>query len=229
MNATKNNLDELCINTIRTLALDAVEKAQSGHPGLPMGAAAMAYVLWTRILRHNPGNAAWANRDRFVLSAGHGSMLLYALLYMTGYDLSLEEIKQFRQLGSKTAGHPEYWHAPGIEATTGPLGQGFGMGVGMAMAESDMATFFNRDGFPVMDHYVYALVSDGDLMEGVASEAASLAGHLKLGKLIYLYDDNHVTIEGHTDITFTEDVAARFKGYDWQVIQVADGNDLGRC
>ena len=219
------NLDELCINTIRTLAMDAVEKAGCGHPGMPMGAAGMAYVLWTRFLRHNPRNPDWANRDRFVLSAGHGSMLLYGLLYLTGYDLSLEEIKQFRQWGSRTPGHPEHGLTPGVEATTGPLGQGFANGVGMAMAERYLGTYFNRPGHNVVDHFTYALVSDGDLMEGVSSEAASLAGHLRLGKLIYLYDDNHITIEGDTNLTFTENVAARFEAYGWHVQQV-DGSDL---
>ncbi|MGH9784836.1 MAG: transketolase [Terriglobia bacterium] len=218
-------LDELCINTIRTLAMDAVEQAQSGHPGMPMGAAPMAYVLWTRFLRHNPRNPAWPNRDRFVLSAGHGSMLLYALLHLTGYDLPLDEIRRFRQWGSKTPGHPEHGLTPGVEATTGPLGQGFGNGVGMAIAERYLAAYFNRPGHAVVDHFTYAIASDGDLMEGVASEAASLAGHLKLGKLIYLYDDNRITIEGSTDLAFTENVSARFEAYGWQVQEV-DGNDL---
>ena len=217
--------DELCINTIRTLAMDAVEKAQSGHPGMPMGAAPMAYVLWTRFLRHNPRNPAWPNRDRFVLSAGHGSMLLFALLHLTGYDLSLDEIRQFRQWKSKTPGHPEHGLTPGVEASTGPLGQGFGNGVGMAIAERYLAACFNRPGHSIVDHFTYAIVSDGDLMEGVASEAASLAGHLKLGKLIYLYDDNHVTIEGDTNLAFTENVTQRFEAYGWHV-QEADGNDV---
>jgi transketolase len=219
-------LDQLCINTIRTLSLDAVQKAESGHPGLPLGAAAMAYVLWTRFLRHNPRNPKWANRDRFLLSAGHGSMLIYSLLYLTGYDLPLEELENFRQWGSKTPGHPEYGLTPGIEITTGPLGQGFANGVGMAMGAAHLGAKFNRDGFPVIDHYVYAIVSDGDLMEGVASEAASLAGHLKLGKLIYLYDDNHVTIEGFTDLAFSENVPKRFEAYGWHTCTVEDGNDL---
>ena len=219
-------LDLLCINTIRTLSLDAVQKAQSGHPGLPLGAAPMAYVLWTRFLRHNPGNPKWENRDRFLLSAGHGSMLLYSLLYLTGYDLSLDEIKNFRQWGSKTPGHPENVLTPGVEITTGPLGQGFANGVGMAMGAAHLAAKFNRDEFPLIDHHVYAIASDGDLMEGVASEAASLAGHLKLGKLIYLYDDNHVTIEGFTDLAFTEDVPKRFEAYGWHTSTVEDGNDL---
>ncbi len=220
------DLDQLCINTIRTLALDAVQKAESGHAGLPLGAAPMAYVLWTRFLRHNPRNPKWENRDRFLLSAGHGSMLLYALLYLTGYDLPLEELKNFRQWGSKTPGHPEYGLAPGVEITTGPLGQGFANGVGMAMGGAHLAAKFNKEGFPLIDHYVYAIVSDGDLMEGVASEAASLAGHLKLGKLIYLYDDNHVTIEGFTSLAFTEEVPKRFEAYGWHTLTVEDGNDL---
>ncbi len=219
-------LDDLCVNTIRMLAVDAVQKANSGHPGMPMGAAAMAYVLWTRFLKHNPKNPHWPDRDRFVLSAGHGSMLLYGLLYLTGYDLSLEDLKAFRQWGSKTPGHPEYGHTPGVETTTGPLGQGFANGVGLAIAERFLASRFNRQGFPVVDHYTYAIVSDGDLMEGVSHEAASLAGHLKLGHLIYLYDDNHISIEGSTDLTFTEDRLARFHAYGWQVQQVEDGNNL---
>jgi transketolase len=219
-------LDQLCINTIRALALDAVQKANSGHPGLPLGAAPMAYVLWTRFLRHNPKNPKWENRDRFLLSAGHGSMLLYSLLYLTGYDLSLDEIKSFRQFGSKTPGHPEYGLTPAVEITTGPLGQGFANGVGMAMGAAHLAAKFNKEKFSVIDHYVYAIVSDGDLMEGVASEAASLAGHLKLGKLIYLYDDNHVTIEGFTNLAFSEDVPKRFEAYGWHTLTVEDGNDL---
>jgi transketolase len=223
---TTPELDQLCINTIRTLTLDAVQKAESGHPGLPLGAAPMAYVLWTRFLRHNPKNPKWENRDRFLLSAGHGSMLIYSLLFLTGYDLSLDEIKNFRQWGSKTPGHPENVLTPGVEITTGPLGQGFGNGVGMAMAGAHLAEKFNRDEFPVIDHNIFAIVSDGDLMEGVASEAASLAGHLKLGKLIYLYDDNKVTIEGFTDLAFTEDVPKRFEAYGWHTVTVEDGNDL---
>src|SRR6266567_2600149 len=220
------DLDQLCINTIRALSLDAVQKANSGHPGLPLGAAPMAYVLWTRFLRHNPKNPKWENRDRFLLSAGHGSMLLYSLLHLTGYDLSLDEIKRFRQWGSKTPGHPEYGLTPGVEITTGPLGQGFANGVGMAIGAAHLAAQFNKDEFPVIDHNVYAIVSDGDLMEGVASEAASLAGHLKLGKLIYLYDDNHVTIEGFTDLAFSESVSQRFESYGWHTLTVEDGNDL---
>jgi transketolase len=221
------DLDQLCINTIRALSLDAVQKAESGHPGLPLGAAPMAYVLWTRFLRHNPTNPKWENRDRFLLSAGHGSMLLYSLLHLTGYDLSLDEIKNFRQFGSKTPGHPEYGLTPGVEITTGPLGQGFANGVGMAMGAAHLGAKFNQESFSLIDHYVYAIVSDGDLMEGVASEAASLAGHLKLGKLIYLYDDNHVTIEGFTKLAFSEDVPRRFEAYGWHTLTVADGNDVG--
>lgn len=220
------DLDQLCINTIRTLSLDAVQKAESGHPGLPLGAAPMAYVLWTKFLRHNPQNPKWENRDRFLLSAGHGSMLLYSLLYLTGYGLPMEEIKNFRQWGSKTPGHPEYGMTPGVEITTGPLGQGFANGVGMAMGAAHLAARFNQKDFPLIDHNVYAIVSDGDLMEGVAAEAASLAGHLKLGKLIYLYDDNQVTIEGFTNLAFSEEVPKRFESYGWHTLTVEDGNDL---
>jgi transketolase len=223
---TTAELDLLCINTIRALSLDAVQKAESGHPGLPLGCAPLAYVLWTRFLRHNPQNPRWANRDRFLLSAGHGSMLLYSLLHLTGYDLPLEELMRFRQYGSKTAGHPENVLTPGCEITTGPLGQGFANGVGMAMGAAHLASKFNRPEYPLIDHYVYAIVSDGDLMEGVASEAASLAGHLGLGKLIYFYDDNHVTIEGFTNLAFTENVPARFEAYGWHTSTVEDGNDL---
>ena len=219
-------LDQLCINTIRMLAADAVQKAKSGHPGMPMGAAAMAYMLWTRFLKHSPANPKWPDRDRFVLSAGHGSMLLYALLHLTGYDLTLEDIQRFRQWESKTPGHPEVGVTPGVETTTGPLGQGFANGVGMAIAERWLAAQFNRPSHTIVDHYTYAIVSDGDLMEGVASEAASLAGHLKLHKLIYLYDDNHISIDGNTSLTFTEDVGRRFDAYGWDVHSVADGNDL---
>jgi transketolase len=219
-------LEERAINTVRFLAADAVQNANSGHPGLPMGAAAMAYVLWSRHLKFDPKNPNWPNRDRFVLSAGHGSMLLFALLHLTGYDLSMEEIKHFRQWGSKTPGHPEFGLAPGVETTTGPLGQGFGTGVGMAIAAEHLAAEFNRPDFPIVDHVIYALVSDGDLMEGVASEAASLAGYLKLGRLVYLYDDNRITIDGSTDLTFTEDRAKRFQAYGWHTLVVEDGNDL---
>ena len=219
------DLDQLCINTIRTLAMDGVQKAKSGHPGMPMGTADMAYVLWTRFLKHNPANPTWPNRDRFVLSAGHGSMLLYGLLHLTGYDLPLEELKSFRQWDSLTPGHPEYGLTPGVETTTGPLGQGFANGVGMAIAERFLAATFNRPELPMFDHFTYAIVSDGDLMEGLSHEAASLAGHLGLGKLIYLYDDNEISIEGSTDITFTEDVPARFRAYGWYVQEV-DGYDL---
>ncbi len=226
MSLSQKQLDELCVNTLRMLSADAVQKAESGHPGLPLGAAAMSYVLWTKFLRFNPCNTRWPNRDRYIHSAGHGSALLYSLLHMTGCDLSLDDMKQFRQWQSKTPGHPEYDPELGVEATTGPLGQGFGMGVGMAIAERFLAAKFNRPGFPIVDHYTYAIVSDGDLMEGVASEAASMAGHLKLGKLIYLYDDNHITIEGDTSLTFTEDVEGRFRAYGWQVLRVSDGNDL---
>ncbi len=226
MNAEQDTLHQLCINTIRTLAMDAVQKANSGHPGMPMGAAAMAYVLWTRFLKHDPANPAWPDRDRFVLSAGHGSMLLYSLLHLTGYALDLDELKSFRQWGSRTPGHPERGLAPGVETTTGPLGQGFANGVGMALAERFLAHHFNRPGHTIVDHFTYAIVSDGDLMEGVSSEAASLAGHLGLGKLIYLYDDNRISIEGSTDLAYTEDVARRFLAYGWHVQRLSDGNDL---
>lgn len=219
-------LDQLCINTIRTLTIDAVQNAKSGHPGLPLGAAPMAYVLWTKFMHYNPRNPRWENRDRFLLSAGHGCMLLYSLLYLTGYDLTLDEIKNFRQWGSKTPGHPENVLTPGVEITTGPLGQGFANGVGMAMGAAHLASRFNQKEFSLIDHYIYAIVSDGDLMEGVASEAASLAGHLKLGKLIYLYDDNRVTIEGFTDLAFSENVPQRFESYGWHTSTVEDGNDL---
>ena len=220
------NLDELCVNTIRMLSADCVEKANSGHPGMPMGAATMAYVLWTRFLRHNPANPDWPDRDRFVLSAGHGSMLLYSLLHLTGYDLSLEELKNFRQWDSKTPGHPESYITAGVETTTGPLGQGFANGVGMAIAERYLTTQFNRPDHEVVNHYIYGIVSDGDLMEGVSHEAASLAGHLKLGRIIYLYDDNLISIDGSTDLSFTEDRIARFKAYGWHVQRVEDGNDM---
>ncbi len=219
-------LDQLCINTIRTLSIDGVQKANSGHPGLPLGAAAMAYVLWTRHLKHYPASPRWFNRDRFVLSAGHGSMLLYSLLHLTGYALSMEQLKQFRQWHSLTPGHPERNLDYGVEVTTGPLGQGFGNGVGLAMAEAHLAARYNRPGFDIIDNYTYAIVSDGDLMEGIAAESASLAGHLKLGKLIYLYDDNRITLSASTQLTFTEEHARRFEAMGWHTVQVADGNDL---
>jgi len=219
-------LDHLAINTIRFLAVDAVEKAQSGHPGMPMGTAPLAHMLWSRHLKHNPADPHWPNRDRFVLSAGHGSMLLYALLHLTGYDLPMEEIKNFRQWGSQTPGHPENFETPGVETTTGPLGQGFGNAVGMAIAEQRLAAEFNRPDYPIIDHYTYGICSDGDLMEGVSQEAASLAGHLGLGKLIFFYDANEITIDGRTDIAFTEDVAARFRAYGWHVETVEDETDL---
>jgi len=219
-------IDGLCINTIRTLVIDAVQEANSGHPGAPMGLASAAYILWTRILKHNPKNPEWPDRDRFVLSGGHASMLLYSLLHLTGYDLSLEDLKNFRQWDSKTPGHPEYAHTPGVETTTGPLGQGFANAVGMAMAERHLAAIYNRPGHEIIDHYTYVMCGDGDMMEGITAESASLAGHLGLAKLICLYDDNKITIEGSTDITFTEDVALRFKAYHWNVLRVDDGNDL---
>jgi transketolase len=221
-----SQLDQLCINTIRCLAMDAVQKAGSGHPGMPMGAASMGYVLWTRFLRHNPANPQWPNRDRFILSPGHGCMLLYSLLYLTGYEVSLEDIQKFRQWGSKTAGHPERQLIAGIETTTGPLGQGFGNGVGMAIAQKYLAAHFNRPGFPIADYHVYAICSDGDLMEGVSSEAASIAGFLGLDNLTYLYDNNSITIEGPTTLAFQEDVSKRFESYGWFVQTVHDGNDL---
>ncbi|MDP1678494.1 MAG: transketolase, partial [Bacteroidota bacterium] len=220
------SLDNLCINTIRTLAMDGVQKAKSGHPGMPMGAAPTAYVLWTKFLKHNPQNPQWVNRDRFVLSGGHGSMLLYSLLHLTGYDLALEDLKTFRQFGSKTPGHPEYGHTAGVETTTGPLGQGFANGVGMAIAQKYLAATFNKPNFPIVDYWIYAMCGDGDLMEGVSSEAASLAGHLKLENMIYLYDDNNISIDGSTGLAFTEDVGARFEAYGWHVQTVHDGNNL---
>jgi len=220
------SLDLIAVNSIRFLSIDAVQKANSGHPGLPLGAAPMAYTLWTRFLKHNPNNPKWFNRDRFVLSAGHGSMLLYSLLHLTGYDVSLDEIKHFRQWGSITPGHPERGLTPGVETTTGPLGQGFANGVGMAIAEAYLAARYNKPGFDVIDHFTYGLVSDGDMMEGVAAEAASLAGHLKLGKLIYLYDSNQITLSSATPVTYTEDYAKRFEAYGWQVLTVEDGNNI---
>ncbi|MEA3337330.1 MAG: transketolase [Chloroflexota bacterium] len=224
--SNSESLSQAAINTIRFLSVDGVQKANAGHPGAPMGLAAPAYVLWTRFLKHNPADPAWPNRDRFILSPGHASMLLYSLLHLTGYDLPLQELKQFRQFGSLTPGHPEFGLTPGVETTTGPLGQGFANGVGMAIAQAHMAATFNRAGYDIVDHYVYGIVSDGDLMEGIAAEAASLAGHLRLGRLIYLYDDNHITIEGKTEIAFTEDRMARFRAYGWHTQQVKDGNDL---
>ncbi len=218
-------IEQLAINAIRFLAADAVEAAKSGHPGMPMGAAPMAYVLWHDFLKHNPADPAWPDRDRFVLSAGHGSMLLYALLHLTGYDLPLEELKRFRQWGSKTPGHPEFGHTPGVEVTTGPLGQGISTAVGLALAERKLAAEFNRDRFEIVDHYTYVIASDGDLMEGISSEASSLAGLWKLGKLIVLWDDNHISIDGPTDLAFREDVLGRYKAYGWQTLFVEDGND----
>ena len=222
----KNELEKKCIDTIRFLAADAVEKAKSGHPGMALGAAPMAFALWTKHLKHNPENPDWPDRDRFILSAGHASMLLYALLHLTGYDLSLDDIKNFRQWGSRTPGHPEYRHVPGVEVTTGPLGQGLANGVGMAVAEAHLAARFNRAGQQIIDHYTYVMASDGDLMEGVAAESCSLAGHLRLGKLIVLYDDNRVSLAGSTGLAFTEDIEMRFKAYGWQVQKVKDGNDV---
>ncbi|MBL9039150.1 MAG: transketolase, partial [Archangium sp.] len=222
--SASTTLDSLCINTLRTLAIDTVQKADSGHPGLPLGAAPMAYVLWQRHLKHAPTLPHWPDRDRFVLSAGHGSTLLYSLLHLTGYDLPLEELQRFRQWGSKTPGHPEYSLTPGVEATTGPLGQGHANAVGMAIAERSLAARFNRPGHTVVDHHTYVLVGDGDVMEGVACEAASLAGHLKLGKLICLYDANDVTLDGPANLCFSEDVGARYASYGWHVQTVSDGN-----
>ncbi len=221
---TKN--EELCINTIRFLAVDAVQKANSGHPGMPMGTAPIAYTLWTKYMKYNPRNPKWFNRDRFVLSAGHGSMLLYSMLHLTGYDVALDDLKQFRQFGSITPGHPEYGLTPGVETTTGPLGQGLGNAVGMAIAEEYLSAHFNKEGFDVVDHYTYVIAGDGDMMEGVTSEASSIASHLKLGKLIVFYDDNHITIEGNTELAFSEDVLARYSSYGWHTQRVADGNDL---
>ena len=222
----KPDLQELAINTIRFLSADGVQQANSGHPGLPMGTAAIAYTLWTRHIKMNPSNPDWVDRDRFILSGGHGSMLLYSLLHLSGFSLPLDELKKFRQWGSNTPGHPEYGLTPGIETTTGPLGQGFANGVGMAIAEAHLAAEFNQIDFDIVNHFTYAIVTDGDLMEGITSEAASLAGHLKLGKMIYFYDDNHITIDGSTDLAFTEDRGERFLSYGWQVLYVKDGNDV---
>jgi len=219
-------IDELAVNTIRTLAMDAVQKAGSGHPGAPMGLAPVAWVLFSRVLRHNPGNPAWPDRDRFVLSCGHASMLLYATLHLTGYDLSLDDLKSFRQWGSRTPGHPEYRETPGVEMTTGPLGQGCATSVGMALAEAHLAARFNRPEHVVVDHMTWVLCSDGDLMEGVSSEAASLAGHLGLERLVWIWDDNRITIEGSTDLAFREDVPGRFQAMGWRVLPVDDANDL---
>ena len=228
MNTKLNReLEDLCINTIRILSADAVQNANAGHPGLPMGAAAMAYTLWAQFLKHNPRNPQWFDRDRFVLSGGHGSMLLYSLLYLSGYDLPLEEIKHFRKWGSKAPGHPERGLTPGVEVTTGPLGQGFANGVGLAIGEAWLAARYNRPGHKIVDHYTYAICGDGDLMEGISQEAASLAGHLRLGKLIYLYDQNHISLAGATEIDFTEDVAKRFEASGWHTRVVSDGNDTG--
>ncbi|SEC05594.1 transketolase [Paenibacillus sp. GP183] len=226
MTVTNKSIEELAINTIRTLGMDAVEKAKSGHPGIVMGAAPMAYVLWAQQMKHNPANPKWINRDRFVLSAGHGSMLLYSLLHLCGYDLPIEEIKNFRQWGSKTPGHPEFGHTAGVDATTGPLGQGVGMAVGMAMAEAHLRATYNKDNFPVIDHYTFALCGDGDMMEGVSSEAVSLAAHLQLGKLIMLYDSNDISLDGELNKSFSESVQKRFEAYGWQVIRVEEQNDL---
>ncbi|MFC1788524.1 transketolase [Thermodesulfobacteriota bacterium] len=220
------NVDEICINTVRALSMDAVQKANSGHPGAPMGLAPAAYVLWTRVMKHSPENPGWLDRDRFVLSGGHASMLLYSLLHLSGYGVTLDDLKSFRQWGSKTPGHPELGHTPGVETTTGPLGQGFANAAGMAMAERHLAARFNRDGHEIVDHYTYVMCGDGDMMEGISSEAASLAGHLGLGRLICIYDDNKISIEGSTDICFTEDVALRFKAYNWHILKVDDGNDV---
>ncbi|EMT44969.1 MULTISPECIES: transketolase [Anoxybacillus] len=221
-----HTIEQLSIAAIRTLSIDAIEKANSGHPGMPMGAAPMAYTLWTKFMNHNPRNPKWFNRDRFVLSAGHGSMLLYSLLHLSGYDVTMEDIKQFRQWGSKTPGHPEYGHTPGVEATTGPLGQGIAMAVGMAMAERHLAATYNKDKFEIINHFTYAICGDGDLMEGVSAEAASLAGHLKLGRLIVLYDSNDISLDGELNLSFSESVEQRFKAYGWQYIRVEDGNNI---
>ena len=219
-------MDQLAVNAIRVLSMDGVQKANSGHPGLPMGSAPMAYELWAKHMKHNPKNPEWMNRDRFVLSAGHASMLLYSLLHLFGYDLSIDDLKQFRQWESRTPGHPEYRDTPGVETTTGPLGQGYATAVGMAMAEAHLAARFNTEEHTIIDHYTYVLAGDGCMMEGVASEAASLAGTLQLNKLIVLYDDNEISIEGDTDLSFREDVALRHEAYGWHVQTVADGNDI---
>ena len=221
-----SNHTQMSINTIRTLSIDAIEKAQSGHPGLPMGAASMAYILWTEFMKHNPENSKWFNRDRFILSAGHGSMLLYSLLHLSGYNVTMDDLKQFRQYKSKTPGHPEVLDTDGVEATTGPLGQGIAMAVGMAMAEAHLSAKYNRNGFPIIDHFTYALVGDGDIMEGISHETASLAGHLGLGKLIVLYDSNDISLDGDLNRSFSDNTEKRFEAYGWQVLQVEDGNDV---
>jgi transketolase len=222
----KIQVEQLAVNTIRTLAIDAIEKAKSGHPGMPMGMAPTGHVLWSKIMNHNPTNPAWFNRDRFVLSAGHGSMLLYSLLHLSGYEVSLNDLKQFRQWGSKTPGHPEFGHTPGVDATTGPLGQGIAMAVGMAMAEVHLSAVYNREEFPLINHYTYAICGDGDLMEGVSAEAASLAGHLQLGKLVAIYDSNNITLDGEANLSFSENVGQRFEAYGWQVLRVEEENNL---
>lgn len=227
MTVSNKTIDQLSIDTIRTLSIDAIEKAKSGHPGMPMGAAPMAYELYAKAMKHNPADPTWIDRDRFVLSAGHGSMLLYSILHLSGYDLPIEEIKNFRQWGSLTPGHPEFGHTAGVDATTGPLGQGVAMAVGMAMAETQLAATYNRDNFEVINHFTYSICGDGDLMEGVSAEAASLAGHLKLGKLIVLYDSNDISLDGELNLSFSENVQKRFEAYNWQVLRVEDGNDLG--
>lgn len=226
MSNSPKDIEQLCIDTVRVLSVDAVQKANSGHPGMPMGAAPMGHVLWSHYMNYSPSNPQWANRDRFILSAGHGCMLQYSFLHLTGYDISLDDIKNFRQLHSKTAGHPEYGLAPGIDVTTGPLGQGFANGVGFAIAQKYLAARYNKPQYPIFDYHIYAICSDGDMMEGVTAEAASLAGHLELGNIIYLYDDNHISIEGSTDLAFNEDVGKRFESYNWHVQVVEDGNDI---
>jgi transketolase len=227
MTVGTNSIDQLSITTIRTLAIDAIEKAKSGHPGMPMGAAPMGYQLYAKTMKHNPSHPQWIDRDRFVLSAGHGSMLLYSLLHLSGYDLPLEELKNFRQWGSLTPGHPEFGHTAGVDATTGPLGQGIAMAVGMAIAEAQLASTYNRDGFDVINHFTYSICGDGDLMEGISSEAASMAGHMKLGKLVVLYDSNDISLDGELNLSFSENVGKRFEAYGWQFLRVEDGNDLG--
>src|SRR5690625_747688 len=219
-------ISKLSVNTIRTLSMDAVEEAQSGHLGMPLGSAPMAYILWKYFLNINPKNSKWFNRDRFILSAGHGSMLLYSLLHLSGYDLQIDDLKAFRQWQSRTPGHPEVLDTDGVEATTGPLGQGIAMAVGMAMAEAQLAGKYNKESFPIVDHYTYSLVGDGDIMEGISHEAASLAGHLGLGKLIVLYDSNDISLDGDLDRSFSDNTEKRFEAYNWQVLQVKDGNDL---